>query len=195
MTTTDFLFGVVVGFIVQNFWGAYLRRKGENAATREDLAELTRTAEGIKTELAQVVAEQRARHELRLQEQEVANQLRLAAVDERLKAHQEAYALWWHLNEVLFDDEKISGAVIACQEWWVRRNLYLSPTARSAFAAAYNLAYAHNRMVSQGREGGTVNREALEGSWKGVTEAGRQLVEAVALPDLGRKEPEPRARR
>ena len=68
------------------YFGTYLREKGKNLATKEDLAELTRIVEAIKNEHAKELEVVKGRQ-----------QLRMAALDKRLQAHQEAFALWRRL--------------------------------------------------------------------------------------------------
>src|SRR5437660_7577904 len=59
--------------------------------------------------------------------------LRLAAVEKRLDAHQEAYALWYHLLNALHDRDRVHDAAVECQEWWKKHCLYLDPKSRRAF--------------------------------------------------------------
>ena len=60
------------------------------------------------------------------------DQLRLAAVERRLAAHQEAYALWFELLNALHHPE-CHDVVIKCQTWWKQNCLYLDPKSRRAF--------------------------------------------------------------
>jgi len=74
--------GALVYFLLKSFVPAYLSKKAENLATREDVARITEEIERVKAQYAVVIEELKARH-----------QLRLAAVDRRLEAHQRAYEL------------------------------------------------------------------------------------------------------
>jgi hypothetical protein len=58
--------------------------------------------------------------------------LRLAAVERRLQAHQEAYALWFELLNALHGPE-CHNVVVKCQAWWKQNCLYLDPKSRRAF--------------------------------------------------------------
>ena len=43
-----FLFGATVGFIINNYFGPYLRQKAQNLATKEDVTEITTLVENVK---------------------------------------------------------------------------------------------------------------------------------------------------
>jgi hypothetical protein len=49
--------------------------------------------------------------------QDRENQLRLAAIEKRLIAHQEAYALWRKLIFASSEDEEFENVVLECQNW------------------------------------------------------------------------------
>ena len=72
---------------------------------------------------------------------ERTHQLRLAALDRRLQAHQEAFALWRGLLADMHDPARIGDAVRKCEDWWNNNCLYLSPDARQAFVQAYLTAH------------------------------------------------------
>ena len=85
----DYLLLVLVfcgGAFLGKYLPSYLSEKGKNLATKEDIAEITREVERVKSE-------SRERLEGILEHLRYRNQLRLAALDRRLQAHQEAYAL------------------------------------------------------------------------------------------------------
>lgn len=44
----------ILGFIIRGFSDSYVKEKGKNAATKEDIGDITRIAEGIRAELAQL---------------------------------------------------------------------------------------------------------------------------------------------
>src|SRR5689334_15919765 len=64
-------------------------------------------------------------------------QLRLAALDKRLQAHQEAFTLWQRLIFADRRNDEFSKVVTECQDWWQSNCLYLTSEARSAFRKAY----------------------------------------------------------
>lgn len=75
--------GGVVFLLLKSFLPSYLAQKAQNLATKEDIARITNEIERVKSEYAFLLEELKARH-----------QMRLAAVDRRLQAHQDAYSLW-----------------------------------------------------------------------------------------------------
>ena len=68
---------------------------------------------------------------------ERTHQMRLAALDRRLNAHQEAFTLWRELIFNLDKSEKSDDIVIRCQDWWNNNCLYLTADARHAFSKAF----------------------------------------------------------
>ncbi len=132
--------GVFVGLTLFGIFGrkyleSYLTEKGKNLATKEDIQDITHQVEAIKNQYAQLLEEQKAR-----------NQLRLAAIDRRLQAHQEAYALWRKMIAYVHSD-KNADVVMECQTWWSQNCVYLGERARAAFRDAYEAAYDHPDLV------------------------------------------------
>lgn len=41
----------ILGFVIRGFSDSYVREKGKNAATKEDIGDITRVVEGVRTEL------------------------------------------------------------------------------------------------------------------------------------------------
>jgi hypothetical protein len=151
-----------------SFFGAYLAEKAKNLATKEDIEEITEKVEAIRSLYAG-----------QLEEQKGKNQLRLASVDKRLAAHQEAFALWRKLLSVVHIKDKVGPVVFECQEWWDHNCLYLTEEARAAFQLGYSSAFHHGEMVrTQARS------ELIDENWKNFVRAGDVLVKAVALPPL-----------
>jgi hypothetical protein len=87
---------------VGSFLGSYLRKKGENAATKEDVAVITKSIEGVRVQYNEQLESYKASLQL-------SNQLKLAALDKRLQKHQEAYTLWLKLLFSLHDAECRNG--------------------------------------------------------------------------------------
>lgn len=92
------------------------------------LARLTSdlTVERIKAEHAKELEELEQTNRLLLQQLDQKHQFKLAALDKRLQAHQEAYTLWWNLRNASPHREQAEEEVLKCQEWWVNNNLYLT---------------------------------------------------------------------
>ena len=68
------------------FFKSYSKKKGENLATKEDIAEITKKIEEVKNQFFILQEENKQK-----------NRLQLAALDKRLEKHQEAYSLIWKL--------------------------------------------------------------------------------------------------
>jgi len=164
--------------------GSYLRKKGENLATREDIGKITREVEGIKAENAAKLQALDLQNQQILQQQTRKHQLELAALDKRLAAHQEAYALWDRLRRsiLLRDPEKRKRIVSECQDWWLSHCLFLTDEAREAFRRALDDAeklpdYIEARDQVKQRE-----------SWQTIEQVGKAIVEGVERTFLGEQE-------
>ncbi|HET9912759.1 MAG TPA: hypothetical protein VFQ13_12760, partial [Anaerolineales bacterium] len=72
--------------------------------------------------------------------QDRENQLRLAAIERRLTAHQEAYALWRKLIFTSSEDNDFGNVVLECQSWWNNNCLFLDAKSRKAFFDAFMAA-------------------------------------------------------
>lgn len=159
--------GVVVFFLIKFFLPGYLSEKGKNLATKEDIVEITNQVERVRNQYAVLIEELKAK-----------NQLRLAAIDRRLQAHQEAFTMWRALLEAIHTPE-IGKRVIECNDWWVRNCLYLEPLAREAFANAYHAASNHASLLNSRSE-----TKLIKESWVAIVGAGSTILQAVQLPGL-----------
>lgn len=149
--------------------------RGKNLATKEDIAHLTNIVEQIK-----------AQHAKELESLKMKNQLRMASVDRRLQAHQEAFTLWRSLLARSRSDH-LSEAVAECQKWWSENCLYLEPAAREAFSNAYWAASQHHLLLdTPNRDAAAI--EAIGKNWEYVTSAGQIILDSVALPPLTKDE-------
>ena len=110
-------------------------------------------------------------------------EFRLAALERRLQAHQEAYAFW---RRLLFADKRngeIHEVVIKAQEWWEQNCLYLTSDARWAFQQAYLAAHDHAELLNTHADAGDVKDAAEK-----VRRAGDVIVKGVNLPSIGEME-------
>ncbi len=126
-------FGVGIGIAligaVKLFFGGYITEKGKNLATKEDIADLTRIVEGEKDPFARGLEGYKA-----------INQMRMAAADRRLVAHQEAFELWHEIGENRNQLDLTAEKTKKCRAWWVKNCLYLEAKPREAFIEAIKLA-------------------------------------------------------
>jgi hypothetical protein len=86
---------LLVSQFIKPFIGSYANRKGENLATKEDIAQLTRIAEGIKADISDDVWGRQRRWELRRD-----------AVLDAIRAHADLESALVKLNSCLSASEK-----------------------------------------------------------------------------------------
>ena len=163
--------GCVAYLIIRFYLSAYLSEKGKNLATKEDIAGLTRLVEDVRAPYLASVENLKGRH-----------QLRMAAIDARLRAHQEAFTLWRELGGVVHT-EHAGTTVLKCQKWWEENCIYLEPKVRAGFVEAYSSASSHYQLV-QGR----TNAELVTSNWDRFKKFPDILFDAVALPGLTDRE-------
>ncbi len=182
MVPIQFLFviaGIIIGFILKSFLPGYFGEKGTNLATKEDIEEITGKIESVKHDFSTALEQRKHEHTLSL-----------AAIDARLKAHQEAYVLWWKLYRVIYNEIEVSKAVYECQEWWVHNNLYLGRKVREAFYRAYMVAGTH-KSLTQVRPATPESIEQIRSNWEIIDKAGVEIENAVDLPHFALPVPEP----
>ncbi len=158
----------VIGFLLmKSFVPSYLKQKAENLATREDIGKITHEIEGVRAEYAAMLEALKGRQ-----------QLRIAALDRRLQAHQEAYQLWREINGALGRPElqEVAGK---CSKWWGDNCLYLEPEARAAFLAAFVGARDLDWYRSNQDAADLVSKVQRE-----INDAGGVIEKCVALPNL-----------
>lgn len=164
------LIGIIV--LIASFIGSYLRRKGQNLATKEDISEITKTIEGIRADYAKKI-ESFSHH----------NRLKLAGLDKRLEAHQQAYALWLQLRRSVHNKDKNIVMVIQCQNWWEKNCLYLDMESRKAFMSSVHAVALHPDLI-----GGQAPKEELLENWSYINECGELLIRGAGLPSFGENE-------
>jgi hypothetical protein len=114
--------------------------------------------------------------------QDRQNQLRLAALDRRLQAHQEAYSRWRKLLFNAANEKTIGDIVIESQTWWEENCLYLDPKTRKLFYSAIqragqHLTYIRSRDIS-----------LIQGNMKFIEATGEAILAGVSLPTIGEDE-------
>jgi hypothetical protein len=100
---------VAGGYVVR-----YMQEKGKNRAAVEDIGELTRIVDAIKTENATRLASISHQNAVLIEQLKAKHELRFAAVDRRLQAHQEAFSRWRKLVANVHH-EAIGPVAIECQ--------------------------------------------------------------------------------
>jgi hypothetical protein len=157
--------------LVRHYLPGYLAEKGKNLATREDIGAITDKVEEVKIQYSAILEEIKARH-----------QLRTAALDARLKAHQEAFVLWRKLVAAAYTDQ-LGKVVIECQSFWEANCLYLEPAVRDAFMEAYSGAHTHGELHRVRADAPLVSEQ-----WSRVTAFPPILFRAIQLPGISELE-------
>lgn len=149
------MIAVAVVSLIGAYLGAYLSKKGENAATKEDIHSMESQLNEIRNEYAK-----------RLDDGLQRNRLMLAGIDKRLAAHQAAYGLIQKLrqktNDVYvkkqagseIDPSEFSFAMAECNDFYSSSCLYLTERSRQAFSdATDSLLYIMNKYVFNNYKG------------------------------------------
>ena len=170
--------GPLIGGLATAFVWPYLRKKGENLATKDDVAAITREVERVRLEYADRLENIAQENRLLLEQYRQKHQLSLAAIDKRLEAHQQAYALWRKFSTTAHDREEMGHLAAKCEDWWMKNCLYLNAEARQAFFIAWQAASHHKRLVEVG------DPDQIHNNWMKIADAVVPILEAVALPSV-----------
>lgn len=180
LTWQLFVAGVIIVMIV--LLGAYLRQKGKEYAKREHIDNITKIVEGIKLDNAKDFERLAQENRLALSAFEQKNDLRLAALDRRLEAHQKAYSLWYRLIGSIHRESELWSIIEGCNNFWINDSLYLTEESRKAFDEAVHAASMHKAFKQEG------DATKTNENWNRVFRAGGVFVKSVSLPSLGEKE-------
>ncbi len=164
----------LANWMFKSFFGEYLGGKGKNLATKQDVAEITRRQEEAKLEVDEI------RERLRSE-----SQMRVAAVEKRFEAHQQAHTLWFELWRSVHHKNG-HDVVMKCQRWWYAHSLYLEPEPRAAFKAAYMAAADHPTYLKGPRD--QEQSKTIRSNWRVIMAAGEAIERAVKLPPLAASE-------
>jgi hypothetical protein len=165
-----FIIGLIV--LIASYLGSYIRKKGQNLATKEDISEITEKIEGIRADYAKQI-ENHSHH----------NRLKMAALDKRLQAHQQAYTLWLQLRRSVHHKDKNIDMVIKCQKWWEENCLYLDMKSKTAFISSIHAVALHPDLT-----GGQATTGEVKENWKYINECGEILIRGAGLPSFGENE-------
>lgn len=121
------------------------------------------------------------------------DKFRLAAIDERLRAHQKAYSLWSEMIRTIHSNEPEKAPINAkCNDFWNNNCLYLTNESRRMFNEA-QIAYADYHMYKYGYQQarGEGNKPEIDGARKDMMEAfskvsemGDSLLKSVDLETM-----------
>ena len=183
-----------VSFVLGALFRGYLNKKGENLATKEDIAEITDKIEQVKSEYTARLEEIKQQHRLLLEHAQYKSQLRLAALDRRLEVHQQAYALLQELQGARGESTKNSGVVsreiedviTECWQWWSNNCLYLEESAREKLFIAFCSVPRYPTLRARLKDcPSRENVDAVENNMRTLTDAFDSIVKAVELPSIG----------
>ena len=160
------------------YFGAYLRRKAENRAQPEDIADLTELVERVRSEHAERLENLAQTNREVLAAGSHEHQLRLAVLDKRFQAHQEAYSLCRQLFHAVHT-ERITAVVIKSQDWWDQNCLYLDANAREAFWRGIRAASLHGDLLRARSDAATIRA-----NWQKMEHAQQEIERSVALPPI-----------
>jgi hypothetical protein len=123
LVLTGLISGIAVFyFLLKYFFSSYVKEKGRNLATKQDIAEITNKVEEIKHQYNLLREQFKAR-----------NQLRLAALDKRLEVHQKAFSLLRELSFIICSGKETITTVTKCDNWWWENCFYLDAETREVF--------------------------------------------------------------
>jgi hypothetical protein len=155
--------------LLSRFGKGYVTEKGKNLATKEDVVEITARVEAVLQQNRLLLEGNRQRHDLRM-----------AALDVRLAAHQRAFVYWWDISRFTHekDPAKKFEFVQGCQKWWVDNRLYLEPEVAIEFMAVTHAVLNHQDFL-QARD-----MAMIKSNWERIIGLGNVILKAVELPAI-----------
>ncbi|MGY4837937.1 hypothetical protein [Burkholderia pyrrocinia] len=179
MSLMAVLAGAGIVLAIQQFLPAYVRKKGENLATKQDIAEITRRQEEIKHQFAEIIEASKQRHALRT-----------LVADKRMAAHQQAFKQVKGLLSAREDKAIIDG----CKAWMDDNCLYLTLEARKAVWQAIGHAESRALFLAEAQSDAidVVHRNEYHDrateKWNAIMGALPTIVTGVELPPLSEDE-------
>jgi len=168
-----FLPTIILWLFLKFYFPNYLSEKAKNLATKEDIGEITQKVEEVKIVYAKQLEQLKSQH-----------QLKLAALDRRLQAHQEAYTLWRRAF-MATHNEHCSNETNEAMKWWEENCLYLDAELIDKFLHGM-IAISHHREYLKDRN----NPELVKQNWNEITGLGNAIRKAVSLPSISSQEEE-----
>ena len=104
----------------------------------------------------------------------------LAALDSKLKAHQQAYELTCYLPSAAHKSENDTTHIQKCEEWYRKNCLYLESEARLAFFNAVRTAADYYLYLSEWKRTG--NSAELKKKWPQIIEVKSIIENNVSKP-------------
>lgn len=175
------LVAAFAGSVLAPFVSGFLLEKGRNAATRQDVAEITQKVEEVKSEFAANLQQVTHQNSLLIEASRAEAQLRLAAPELRLKAHQEGFALWrkFVANSGTADEHSTRSE---CDRWFDNNCLFLTADARDAFLRSIQVSGDYRGLRKE------TSPEWVAQAMSDLYDAGDAFMASVDLPPLRRRE-------
>lgn len=154
--------------------GAYLKKWGELRALNERFNDLRTQQNAIANDAASI----KNKFDALLEAQKFQNQLRTAALERRLDAHQKAFVLWRKLMAKVHSAD-CSSAVMECQTFWEENCVFLGPETNEAFFQSFMAATVHHSMLQD-----RVPAKDITANWQVISKAAAVILREVSLPPL-----------
>jgi len=166
---SDNLFWLIVTIVfggLAAFLGAYLSKKGDMKALKEDIQEVETLTQEVKT-----------RYNLILEQLADVRALKVLAPELRLQKYQEAYTLWDDMFWSIHDPELYEKAK-KCESWWKENCVYLDSETRIAFKKGINFATLHPEHLK------ARDTKMIQENWDRVLEVEKKIFENTELPGM-----------
>lgn len=95
-------------------------------------------------------------------ELERKDKYKLAAIDKKLKIHQQAYIHWYHLNSATAekpDNESRKKVIVDANNFWIENNLYLESKTRNDFVKVIDAVRNYPRYVDACKNSQTADKK------------------------------------
>lgn len=163
----------IVSLIVLTVLAPYAVQRLRNLATKQDIEALTKMVETVKSSYAKELDDYYQR-----------NRLALAALDRRLAAHQEGFAIWHGMMaKATSGGKELDAQVELAQEWWKNNSLYLDKDSREKFHVAIFAASIRSGLCDI-----SGNADQRAENWAEINAAGEALVKGAGLPGFASHE-------
>ncbi|CAE6969688.1 hypothetical protein [Paraburkholderia domus] len=173
------LVAFLTGFVLREFLPGYFRKKGENLATKQDIAEITSAQKAVEHRFNELIEDSRQRHALRT-----------LVAEKRMEAHQHAFL---RVKQLLFARQD-TVVIAQCRDWMDANCLYLNGDARLAVWKAVGHAETRAQHLTDAENAAgdhehvKIFHEEATKAWNGIMAALPPIVAAVELPALGAEE-------
>lgn len=168
-----FLLVSFLGALIGSGLTGYVLETGKNAAVKKDLAKMADIVEEVKNKYNLLIEDVRSR-----------NSLKMAAIDKRLKVHQEAYTYW---NEIIssYKNELLLNSILEqAQSHYNLNCLYLDATVSNKYHEMLYWASHYHDIVIECREGDELALKQKEDFLALLKSIGNLIRSAVSLPSI-----------